>query len=76
MKKSSEQFGERVVRALGFDWNRGRQDRAVHPFCTSFGRDDVRITTRFDKNFLPMALFGSIHETGHALYEQGCRRAL
>ncbi len=43
----------------------------MHPFCTSFGRDDVRITTRFDKNFLPMALFGSIHETGHALYEQG-----
>ena len=64
-------FGEGIVRALGFDWSRGRQDRAVHPFCTSFGRSDVRITTRFDKNFLPMALFGSIHETGHALYEQG-----
>ncbi len=68
---AQRQFGERVVRALGYDWNRGRQDRALHPFCTSFGRDDVRITTRFDRNFLPMALFGSIHETGHALYEQG-----
>lgn len=66
-----KRFGEQVVRALGFDPNRGRQDRAVHPFCTSFGRNDVRITTRFDTNFLPMALFGSIHETGHALYEQG-----
>ncbi len=43
----------------------------MHPFCTSFGRDDVRITTRFDRNWLPMALMGTIHETGHALYEQG-----
>lgn len=64
-------FGERVARRLGFDFTRGRQDRAVHPFCTSFGRDDVRITTRFDRRFLPSALMGTIHEAGHALYEQG-----
>jgi carboxypeptidase Taq len=64
-------FGESVVKKLGFDFSRGRQDRAVHPFCTSFTSGDVRITTRFDRNFLPSALFGSIHETGHALYEQG-----
>ena len=70
-EEKQRRFGEAVVKQLGFDWQRGRQDRAVHPFCTSFGRDDVRITTRFDRNFLPMALFGSIHETGHALYEQG-----
>ena len=69
-------FGESVVKALGYDWSRGRQDRALHPFCTSFGRGDVRITTRFDRNFLPTALFGSIHETGHALYEQGVARAV
>lgn len=68
---AQKRFGETVVSALGFDWARGRQDRAVHPFCTSFTRGDVRITTRFDTHFLPMALFGSIHETGHALYEQG-----
>ena len=68
---AQREFGESVVRALGYDFGRGRQDRAVHPFCTSFGRDDVRITTRFDPHFLPMALFGSVHETGHALYEQG-----
>jgi carboxypeptidase Taq len=66
-----EAFGKAVVSALGFDWTRGRQDRAVHPFCTSFTRGDVRITTRFERNFLPAALFGSMHETGHALYEQG-----
>ena len=65
------QFGLEVVERLGFDLTRGRSDRAVHPFCTSFSRDDVRITTRFDKNWPPMSLFGSIHETGHALYEQG-----
>ncbi len=64
-------FGLEVIQRLGFDMARGRSDRAVHPFCTSFSRDDVRITTRFDKNWPPMSLFGSIHETGHALYEQG-----
>jgi carboxypeptidase Taq len=64
-------FGEEVIRKMGFDFTRGRQDVAVHPFCTSFGRSDVRITTRFDKNWLPCALMGTIHETGHALYEQG-----
>ena len=64
-------FGEMVARKMGFDFMRGRQDKAVHPFCTSFGRDDVRITTRTEKNWLPCALMGTIHETGHALYEQG-----
>ncbi len=64
-------FGENVIQALGFDFRRGRQDRALHPFCTSLSSGDVRITTRFDPHFLPMALFGSMHETGHALYEQG-----
>lgn len=65
------EFGLQVVQAIGFDLKRGRQDKAVHPFCTSFSKNDVRITTRFDPNFLPAALFGSIHETGHALYELG-----
>ena len=64
-------FGEMVARKMGFDFTRGRQDKAVHPFCTSFGRDDVRITTRTDRNWLPCALMGTIHETGHGLYEQG-----
>jgi carboxypeptidase Taq len=68
---AQQAFGETVIKALGYDFQRGRQDRALHPFCTSFGAGDVRITTRFDRNFLPAALFGSIHETGHALYEQG-----
>ena len=65
------EFSERVIRQFGYDFNRGRQDRAVHPFCTSFSRDDVRITTRFDPKWLNPAMFGTFHEAGHALYEQG-----
>lgn len=64
-------FGEKVIKLLGYDFTRGRQDKAVHPFCTSFTRNDVRITTRFEEDWLPAALMGTIHETGHALYEQG-----
>ena len=66
-----ERFGEEVATAFGYDWDRGRQDRTVHPFCINFGPDDVRITTRFDPEWLSPALFGTMHETGHALYEQG-----
>ena len=68
---AQEAFGEEVVTAFGYDWNRGRQDRTVHPFCINFGPDDVRITTRFDPDWLSPALFGTMHETGHGLYEQG-----
>jgi carboxypeptidase Taq len=64
-------FAESVAARLGFDFKYGRQDKAVHPFCTSFTRHDVRITTRTEKNWLPGALMGTIHETGHGLYEQG-----
>jgi carboxypeptidase Taq len=60
-----------VVEKMGYDLRRGRQDPTVHPFCISFSRDDVRITTRFAPNRIEPALFGSMHETGHALYEQG-----
>jgi carboxypeptidase Taq len=60
-----------AVRQIGFDLSRGRQDEAAHPFCTNFSRDDVRLTTRFDAAFLPQALYASLHEAGHGLYEQG-----
>jgi carboxypeptidase Taq len=64
-------FGEEVITAFGFDWTRGRQDRSVHPFATGIGPDDVRITTRMVEREPFSLLFGSAHETGHALYEQG-----
>ena len=70
------EFGLSVVQKIGYDLNRGRQDEAVHPFCTSFSANDVRITTRFDEHFLSPALFGSIHEAGHATYEQGIAKNL
>jgi carboxypeptidase Taq len=65
------EFALEVVKAFGFDFERGRQDVAVHPFCTHFSRDDVRITTRFYPDFLNPALFGMMHEAGHGLYEMG-----
>ena len=64
-------FGVEVASAFGYDWNRGRQDKSAHPFTTSFGVDDVRITTRFEKGLGASAFFSTAHETGHALYEQG-----
>src|SRR5918998_248801 len=66
-----EEFGRAVISAFGYDWERGRQDSSVHPFCINFGPGDVRITTRFDGSWLAPALFGTMHEAGHALYEQG-----
>ena len=69
-------FGLDVIKRYGFDFERGRQDRSVHPFTTSFSIGDVRITTRVDRTFLSPALFGTLHECGHALYEQGFNRDL
>ena len=65
------EFGLCIAKKFGYDLDRGRQDETLHPFCTNFSIDDVRITTRFDNGFLPSALFGTMHEVGHALYEQG-----
>lgn len=69
-------FGVEVITAFGYDWKRGRQDKSPHPFTQSFGIDDVRITTRVYPDFLNTALFGTMHEAGHALYEMGVDRAL
>jgi len=70
-EEKQRHFAESVLRDCGFDFSRGRQDRSVHPFCTHFSQNDVRLTTRYDRNFVSMALFGSLHEMGHGLYEQG-----
>jgi len=68
-------FGEEVITAFGFDWTRGRQDKSVHPFATGIGPDDVRITTRSVPHEPLSLFFGTAHETGHALYEQGIAAA-
>ncbi len=60
-----------VARALGFDFDGGRLDRSEHPFSTGQGEGDVRITAHLKETDLLGGLGGTIHETGHALYEQG-----
>ncbi len=69
-------FALEVAQSFGYDLKRGRLDRSAHPFEISFTRNDVRMTTRYNPNYLPAALFGVFHETGHALYEQGVAPAL
>jgi carboxypeptidase Taq len=64
-------FGLEVIKQLGYDFNRGRQDKTHHPFMTKFSLGDVRITTRVDEHDLSGCLFSTIHESGHAMYEQG-----
>ena len=64
-------FALKVVSAFGFDWTRGRQDKSAHPFATSMGSDDVRITTRFDPAHPFEMLFSTLHETGHAPLRAG-----
>lgn len=66
-----KQFVRYVTAALGYDYERGHLGTVVHPFATSFTRDDARITTRWYPDFLNPALFGGLHESGHAMYEQG-----
>ena len=70
-KDKQRQFGLDMIKAYGFDFNRGVQAVSVHPFCTNFSKNDVRITTRFEDKFLNPALFGMMHEAGHGMYEQG-----
>ena len=67
------EFGMEVSKKFGYDLNRGRQDMTHHPFMTKFSLGDVRITTRSKEDSLGEALFCTMHETGHALYEQGIR---
>ncbi|HLY57307.1 MAG TPA: carboxypeptidase M32 [Stellaceae bacterium] len=60
----------RLMAQIGFDFDHGRLDTSLHPFCGGTP-DDVRITTRYEEEDFGRALMGVLHETGHALYEQG-----
>ena len=64
-------FAEAAAVAIGFDFAAGRLDTTAHPFCAGFGPGDCRITTRYNPRFFNEAFFGVLHETGHAMYEQG-----
>jgi carboxypeptidase Taq len=67
---------DEVVKLMGYDPAAWRMDTAVHPFATSFGSHDVRITTRWDERFFPGALYSAMHECGHGLYEAGIASSL
>lgn len=64
-------LADEVVKGLGFDFSKGRQDRSAHPFTTGFSLSDVRITTWTMRDWLPASIYASIHECGHALYAMG-----
>ena len=68
-------FSNILATHIGYDWNRGRNDLTHHPFMTKFSLGDVRITNRAIENDISDAIFGTLHETGHALYEQGINLA-
>jgi carboxypeptidase Taq len=68
--EAQRQVATRLMHALGFDFNHGRLDISLHPFCGGTP-DDVRITTRYDEADFRSALMGVMHETGHALYQRG-----
>lgn len=69
-----KEFTEMLVSGIGFNMQNGRQDTAPHPFCTNFSVQDVRLTTRY-KPYIGSAIFGSLHEAGHGMYEQGSNPA-
>ena len=70
-KADQERFARRAAAKIGYDLKAGRLDPTAHPFSTGIGPGDVRITTRYDEDCFSMAFFSVLHETGHALYDQG-----
>ncbi len=64
-------FNREVAESIGFDFDAGRIDTAVHPFCSGMAPYDTRLTTRYDESDFLSSLFGVLHEAGHGLYEQG-----
>lgn len=67
---AQREFSIKITSAIGYDYERGRLDTAPHPFCTGWSVGDIRLTTRY-KDYLGSAIFGSLHEAGHGMYEQG-----
>jgi carboxypeptidase Taq len=70
-RHEQESLVKKAAGAIGFDFDAGRLDVSAHPFCTELGPADTRITTRYNESDFTGSLFGVMHETGHALYNQG-----
>ncbi len=69
--EKQRELSKKVLRVMGYDFGAGRMDVSAHPFTTTIGPKDVRVTTRFDVHDLKYSFFSTVHEGGHALYEQG-----
>ncbi|OIJ11215.1 carboxypeptidase M32 [Anaerobacillus alkalilacustris] len=69
-KEKQQCFSSELLRQLQYDFEAGRLDTTVHPFAIAINRNDVRVTTKYDEKDFRTAIFGTIHECGHALYEQ------
>lgn len=69
--EAQQRLNARIAEAIGFDFQAGRIDTTAHPFCTTLGPRDVRLTTRYDESDFTSSLFGVLHEAGHGMYEQG-----
>ena len=69
--ETQDKFSRSVLKDMGYDFHRGRLDLSTHPFTTTLGSDDVRVTTRYNKNLFSSGLGSVVHEGGHALYELG-----
>ncbi len=69
-------FSKLLLEGMGYDPKRGRLDESAHPFTTTLGRDDVRITARYNSRYVKTGIFSVIHEAGHALYELGFSEAI
>jgi len=67
---AQQALGRKLMQVLGFDFDHGRFDTSLHPFCGGVA-EDVRVTTRYSEDDFVPALMGILHETGHALYERG-----
>jgi carboxypeptidase Taq len=71
---AQQAFNRKVAEAIGFDFQAGRIDTTTHPFCSTLGAGDCRLTTRYGETDFVQSFYGVLHEAGHGLYEQGLTR--
>lgn len=75
-KSKQQRLSEFLINEIGYDFDAGRLDETVHPFEITLNRGDVRVTTKYDEGDFRTAIFGTIHECGHAIYEQNISEKL
>ncbi|WP_042346485.1 carboxypeptidase M32 [Bacillus massiliigorillae] len=75
-KEQQEKFSLEILKQLQYDFDAGRLDETVHPFEITMNSGDVRITTKYEEHDFQQAIFGTIHECGHAIYEQNISKDL